>query len=131
MRHAVPSDSDACHIQVVQVNMKHVTHFYKRAIGNSVLTMLVISHTRREYTALVPQRDDICLLTHTDVLGLLLCAAAISTACCFNMATGADPWNSHALFLVQLTFCVCVCPILCVLSVVCVSCPSCVCVCRV
>jgi hypothetical protein len=112
MRHAVPADADACDIQVIQINMEHVIHFYKRVIGNMMLKMLVISHTRNECTARVAQHDALCLVTHSDVLGLLLCAAAISTACCFNIAVGSDSWNCHALFLVQLTFCVFVCPTL-------------------
>ena len=77
-----------------------------------MIKMLVISRTRHEYTAMVSQCDDTCLLTHSDVLGLLLCAAAISTACCFNIAVEADSWNCHALFLVQFTFCVLACPTL-------------------
>jgi len=111
MRHAVPADADACDIQVIQVNVEHVIHFYKRVLGNMMLRMLVISQTRYDYRALVPQHD-VCLLTHSDVLGLLLCAAAISTACCFNIAVGADSWDCVALFVVQLTFCVFVCPTL-------------------
>lgn len=81
-----------------------------------MLKMLVISRTqtcieRHAYTALAAQRD-MCLLTHADVLGLLLCAAAISTACCFNIAVDSDSWNCRAPFLVQLTFCVFACPTL-------------------
>jgi hypothetical protein len=112
MRHAVSSDADACDIQVIQINMEYIIHFYKRVIGNMMLKMLVISHTRNEYTACVAQHDDVCLLTHSEVLGLLLCATAISTACCFNIAVADDSWNYHALFLVQLTFCIFVSPIL-------------------
>jgi hypothetical protein len=112
MRHAVPSDADACDIQVIQVNMKYIIHFYKRVIGNMMLKMLVISHTQNDYTACAAQPDTPCLLTHFDVLGLLLCATAISTACCFNIAVDSDSWNCHALLLVQLTFCVFVGPIL-------------------
>lgn len=112
MRHAVPSDADACDIQVIQVNVEYIIHFYKRVLGNMMLRMLVISRTRYEYTALVPQHDNVCLVTHSDVLGLLLCAAAVSTACCFNIAVGSDSWNCHALFVVQLTFCVFACPTL-------------------
>ncbi len=77
-----------------------------------MLKMLVISRTRNEYTACAAQHDSVCLVTHSDVLGLLLCAAAISTACCFNIAVGSDSWNCHALFLIQLTFFVFVCPTL-------------------
>lgn len=78
-----------------------------------MLKMLVISRTRHEYTAMVSRCDDsMCLLAHPDVLGLLLCAAAVCTACCFNIAVGADSWNCHALFLVQFTFCVFTCPTL-------------------
>jgi hypothetical protein len=64
VRDAVPSDPDARNIQVVQVNVKYVIHFYKRVIGNMMLKMLVISRTqtcieRHAYTALAAQRDSL------------------------------------------------------------------------
>ena len=55
---------------------------------------------------------DACLLTHSDVLMMLLLAAGISTACVLGAAAGSDAWNSRSVFLVQFTFCVFACPTL-------------------
>ena len=63
--------------------------------------MLVISRTRY-------RRAQQCasLLTHADVLAMLLVAAGLSTACVLHMAVGPAARDCRAFFLVQLTFCV-------------------------
>jgi hypothetical protein len=52
------------------------------------------------------------LLTHSDVLVLLLAAVAVCTACLLDIAAGAHAWDSRGLLLVQSTFCVFACPAL-------------------
>jgi len=74
--------------------------------------MLVISRTRYRCLEEAPRARDACLLTHADVLLMLLAAVAIATACLLNMAVGSDSWDSRVFLLVQSTFCVFACPAL-------------------
>ena len=74
--------------------------------------MLVISRTRYRCVEEAASAGDASLLTHSDVLLLLLLAVAASTACVLNMAVASDAWDCRAFFLVQFTFCAFACPTL-------------------
>ena len=111
-RRLLPADPDASYIEVVKVNVEYVVHSYKSVIGNSVHKMLVISRTRYRCIQEDANAGDACLLTHSDVLMVLLVSVVISTACLLNMAVGSGASDSRAFFLVQFAFCVFACPTL-------------------
>jgi len=74
--------------------------------------MLVISRTRYRCIQEDANAGDACLLTHSDVLMVLLVAVVTSTACLLNMAVGSGASDSRAFFLVQFAFGVFACPTL-------------------
>jgi len=83
--------------------------------------MLVISRTRpcetrHKYRFVLQPRDAFdqqrAILTHRDVLLMLVLAAVVSTICAVNIARGWYTATSVNLFLVQMAFGVLVCPTL-------------------
>lgn len=117
----IASYSDASYIQVIEINMENIVHVYKCGIGNSIHKMLVISRTRtcetggiHRYIMLEKSRAQKtpCILTHQDVMSMLLLALLISTACVVSITTGWHASTSKALLLVQITFCVLATPTL-------------------
>jgi hypothetical protein len=120
-RRLMSPDSDSSYVQVVKINVENIIHGYKCAIGNSVRKMLVISRTRscekagrHRYVILekstAPQTH--CILTHKDVMGMLVLSLLISIACVVSITTRWHTSTSTALLLVQITFCVLACPAL-------------------
>jgi hypothetical protein len=110
-RSAIPPDSYAGDVQVVKINVENIGHAYKRRIGNSVDKMLVISRTRTcetgrkyRYVMLGKAEQTQCILTHRDVMGLLVLALLVTTWCLASIATGWHASTAKALLLVQITF---------------------------
>ena len=76
--------------------------------------MLVFSRTRtcethHKYYILQPYQplqQQTCILTHKDVLIMLVLAVGISTACAVNIFSGWHTATSVNLFLIQMAFCV-------------------------
>ena len=83
--------------------------------------MLVFSRTRPcdaryKYRYILqpdkPPAQHNSLLTHSDVLIMLAFAVAVATACAVNISRGWHAATSVNLFLIQMAFCVLVCPAL-------------------
>jgi hypothetical protein len=72
--------------------------------------MLVISRTYYKPIGAEHIHEDACLLTHRDVLVLLLVACSVSTWICACLIAGRTMQEYISLFLVQYCFSVLVCP---------------------
>lgn len=77
--------------------------------------MLVFSRTRQCNThhkyryilqPLKPLEQQNCILTHKDVLIMLVLAVGVSTTCTMNIFSGWNTTTSVNLFLIQMAFCV-------------------------
>jgi hypothetical protein len=81
--------------------------------------MLVISRTRPSetrhayrYVLQKPVEQQHAILTHRDVLLMIILAVGVSTACAVNIARGWYTATSVNLFLIQMAFCLVACPTL-------------------